>query len=242
MYVLTPAQQRVLNILFTDTVRMYDSLPEVEWNEAILKITKMKAGLIAFEEMNYNVEFVSHEEIPGEEQYTVWFYGDIRNEREIKQCLTRSFNLVHFPHACKTQDNSQPDVRRFKVENVTNEAVSIVFNANRHLFFFFNLQLSLAGVRREKQAKRDEKKQQQEQAKQEKKQAKENAKQEKQEQPKRKYTKRGEKKENNGAPKRKYTRKNAKKEAPTVILLGSNYDSKYEEYAESDSKFYGYDY
>lgn len=191
--------------------------------------------------MEYNVTFVAHEEIAGEELYNVRFFGDIRNERAIKQALQRSFNLVHVPNACKRfcDTLSQPEMRQWLVKDVTNEAVSQVFHANKDLFYSFELVKTEEGLKREKKQAKEEAKQQKQQAKEE----------TRKENPKRKYTKRGEKKQEKTGPKRKYTRKNAKKEetkqTPLFVIAAApsnNYDKQYEYTCDSDSKFYGYAY
>lgn len=238
-YLLTPAQKRELNVRIRDLEMMEDSLPEIEFQETFEKLVNMRLGRIDYEEMQYNVTFVSREEIAGEELFNVRFYGDIRNERAIKQALQRSFNLVHVPNACKKgcDTQSMPEMRQWLVKDVTNEAVSEVFHANKDLFYSFTLVKTEEGLKREKKAAKEEAKQQKQQQKQ----------QDKKENPKRKYTKRGEKKQEKSAPKRKYTRKNAKKEETKqqplfALAAASKYDYKYTYNCDSDSKFYGYSY
>jgi hypothetical protein len=154
-FLLTPAMKRELNVRLRDAINMHDSLTAEDYYKMIGKLTAMREGVIDYEPMDYEVQFVSREEIPGEQQYTVYFYGDIRNERAIKALLARSFNLVHNPNTLKKDchTDSMPEMRKWKVENVSNQAVSEIFHANRALFYKFDVILIEVGKKREKKAK-----------------------------------------------------------------------------------------
>jgi hypothetical protein len=157
-YLLTPAMKRELNVRLRDAINMHDSLTAEDYYKLVGKLTAMREGIIDYEPMTYDVKFVSREEIADETTYTVYFYGDIRNERAIKALLARSFNLVHNPNTLKKgiDITSMPEMRKWKVENVSNQAVSEIFHANKVLFYKFDLILNEVGKKREKKAKAEE--------------------------------------------------------------------------------------
>jgi hypothetical protein len=129
---ITPAQKRQLNIRLSDLMAAKDSYEDEEQFFAeVGRLTSMAMGAIPFEG---GIEFKTLPPIKDkadEKTVVAFFYASATQIREVKQCLQRSLQLLHFPHGMNTED---PGVRRFRVNDVTRTAANRVFNANPHLF------------------------------------------------------------------------------------------------------------